>query len=88
MHPAAAAVAATAAAAATTAKAQPEILDTYDRGRLLEEVKEHLELLKQFEGVIPDEDIASRKRELFLALPLPPPPAAKRSKKDDELLTL
>ncbi|KAI2497447.1 hypothetical protein MHU86_17051 [Fragilaria crotonensis] len=88
VHPAAAAVAATAAAAATTAKAQPAILDIHDRGRLLEEVKEHLELLKQFEGIIPDEEIASRKRELFLALPLPPPPAAKRSKKDDELLTL
>jgi hypothetical protein len=82
-----------AGAGAATTKDQEQqqgaaLLDIHDRGRLLEEVKEHLELLKQFEGVIPDEEIASRKRELFLALPLPPPPAAKRAKNEDELMTI
>jgi hypothetical protein len=68
------------------------ISDAESRARLLEEVKEHLELLKQFDGIIPEEEISQRKRELFLALPLPPPPAAKREKKDpstaSEFLTI
>ena len=66
------------------AAAVPSILvsDAESRARLLDEVKEHLELLKQFDGIIPEEEISQRKRELFLALPLPPPPAAKREKKD------
>ena len=41
---------------------------------------EHLDLLKEFEGVISDEDLVKRKRELFLALPSAPP-AASPSKK-------
>ncbi|GAX11275.1 hypothetical protein FisN_7Lh374 [Fistulifera solaris] len=45
----------------------------------VQEVREHLELLKEFEGVIPDEEIAQRKRDLFLSLPTVP---AKRSKAD------
>jgi hypothetical protein len=45
-----------------------------DRRKVLQEVREHLELLKQFDGVISDEDLAKRKRELFLALPNAPPP--------------
>jgi hypothetical protein len=43
-----------------------------DRRKILQEVREHLELLKEFEGVVPDEELANRKRELFLALPLAP----------------
>lgn len=46
-----------------------------ERQRLLSEVREHLDLLKEFEGVIPQEDLNERKRELFLALPPAPPPA-------------
>ncbi len=43
----------------------------------VQEVREHLELLKEFEGIIPDEEIAQRKRDLFLSLPKVP---AKRNK--------
>lgn len=46
-----------------------------ERQRILSEVREHLDLLKEFEGVIPQEDLNERKRELFLALPSAPPPA-------------
>ncbi|CAB9524464.1 expressed unknown protein [Seminavis robusta] len=45
-----------------------------ERSRVLKEVRDHLDLLKEFEGVIPEEDIQSRKRELFDALPPAPPP--------------
>lgn len=44
-----------------------------NRRKMLQEVKEHLDLLKEFEGVIPAEELASRKRELFAALPSAPP---------------
>ena len=52
------------------------------RQRILKEVRDHLELLKQFDGVIPVEEINRRKHELFLALPPAPPPSSafKRSK--------
>lgn len=43
-----------------------------ERRMALQEVREHLELLKEFEGVVSDEELASRKRELFLALPPAP----------------
>ena len=60
-----------------------------DRRKILQEVREHLELLKEFEGIVPDSELAQRKRELFAALPraLPVPSAetapssAKRQKK-------
>jgi hypothetical protein len=45
-----------------------------DRRKVMQEVREHLELLKEFDGVISEEDLAKRKRELFLALPGAPPP--------------
>ena len=51
-----------------------------DRMTLLLEVRQHLDLLKEFEGVISTEDLAQRKRELFLALPPAPPDASKRVK--------
>lgn len=51
-----------------------EGVNAEDRRRTLEEVKEHLALLKEFEGVISEEDLAKRKRELFIALPPAPPP--------------
>lgn len=46
-----------------------------DRRKTLLEVREHLELLKEFEGVISAEELSKRKRELFMALPPAPPPA-------------
>lgn len=47
-----------------------------ERRRILQEVREHLDLLKEFEGSISKEDLSRRKRELFAALPPAPPPAA------------
>jgi len=49
------------------------------RRELLKEVRDHLDLLKEFEGVVPKEELESRKRELFAALP----PAPKKLKADD-----
>mmetsp|Transcript_29109 Transcript_29109/g.41179 ORF Transcript_29109/g.41179 Transcript_29109/m.41179 type:complete len:550 (+) Transcript_29109:180-1829(+) len=50
-------------------------LTAEDRRQMLKEVREHLDLLKEFDGVISSEEIANRKRQLFLALPPAPPPA-------------
>lgn len=44
-----------------------------ERRKVLAEVKEHLDLLKEFEGAISEEEIVERKRQLFLALPAAPP---------------
>jgi len=46
-----------------------------ERRAMLKEVKDHTELLKEFEGIIPDEELVKRKRALYLALPPVPPPA-------------
>ena len=54
-------------------------LSQYQRERIMEEVKEHLDLLDRFDGAIPAEEIRQRKRELFLAMP-PAPPPLKRCK--------
>jgi hypothetical protein len=51
-----------------------------DRRKVLREVREHLDILKEFEGVISNEDLAKRKRELFLALPSAPPAASPTKK--------
>ena len=45
-----------------------------ERRGVLHEVREYLELLKEFEDVVPEEELKKRKRELFLALPNAPPP--------------
>lgn len=58
-----------------------EGVNAEDRRRTLDEVKEHLALLKEFEGVISVDDLAKRKRELFLALPPAPPPASIKKRK-------
>lgn len=47
-----------------------------ERRAMLKEVKDHTELLKEFEGVIPEEELAKRKRALYAALPPVPLPAA------------
>lgn len=43
------------------------------RRSMLEEVREHLNLLRDFEDVISDAELNERKRELFKCLPPPPP---------------
>jgi hypothetical protein len=45
-----------------------------ERRRVLAEVRDHLDILKEFEGSISKEDLIKRKRELFAALPSAPPP--------------
>lgn len=52
----------------------PKKLTDEERRALLKEVKDHTELLKEFEGVIPAEELAKRKRELYAALPPVPSP--------------
>jgi hypothetical protein len=47
-----------------------------ERRKLLAEVREHLDILKEFEGVIDDTEIARRKRALFASLPSAPAPFA------------
>ena len=54
-----------------------------ERRLMLNEVREHMELLKEFDGIIPHEELVKRKQELFLAMP-PAPPPAKRAKKVEE----
>jgi len=54
------------------------------RKMLLDEVREHLDLLKEFEGAIPPEEIEERKRQLFYRLPLPPLDGSKRKKAKTE----
>lgn len=46
-----------------------------ERRALLKEVKDHTELLKEFEGIIPQEELIQRKKALYLALPPVPPPS-------------
>jgi len=67
-------------AAATTSQSQMSKGSTPhdERRSLLKEVREHLDLLKEFEGVIAPEELNKRKRELFIALPPAPPPAKLR----------
>lgn len=60
-------------AAASLGRVQLPHNTVEDRQRILNEVRDHLELLKEFEGIIPDEEINRRKRQLFEALPPAPP---------------
>mmetsp|Transcript_14629 Transcript_14629/g.14108 ORF Transcript_14629/g.14108 Transcript_14629/m.14108 type:complete len:333 (-) Transcript_14629:83-1081(-) len=48
-----------------------------ERRALLQEVREHLELLKEFEGIIPATEMSKRKKELFMSLPSAPSSAKK-----------
>jgi hypothetical protein len=56
-------------------------LTNEERRALLKEVKDHTELLREFVGVVPDDELAERKRALYAALPPLPPPDGKKQKK-------
>jgi hypothetical protein len=56
-----------------------------ERRKLMAEVREHLELLKEFEGAISEEELAERKRQLFLAMPAAPPPLPASASKKQRL---
>jgi hypothetical protein len=61
---------------ATTEIVEP----AYERLELIEEIRDHLKMLSDFEGVVPAETLDKRKRELFAALPAVPPNAKRRAK--------
>ena len=42
-----------------------------EQHRMLMEIQQHLELLREFEGTIPPQEMERRKRELFLSMPPP-----------------
>jgi hypothetical protein len=48
---------------------KPVELSDEERRAILKEVKDHTELLREFAGVIPDDELAARKRALYAALP-------------------
>ena len=50
-------------------------LSEVERRQILQEVRQHLDILKELEGVISEEEMAKRKSELFAALPPLPPPS-------------
>ena len=52
-----------------------------ERRAILKEIKDHTELLREFVGVVPDDELAERKRALYAALPPVPPSAGKKRKK-------
>lgn len=53
------------------------------RRKRLGEIREHLETIRLFEGIVSEGDLTERKRQLYLALPpVPPPqPPSKKAKK-------
>ncbi|EED93904.1 predicted protein [Thalassiosira pseudonana CCMP1335] len=53
---------------------QQTLMEENKRRAMLKEVKDHTELLKEFEGIISDEELQNRKRALYEALPPVPPP--------------
>lgn len=57
--------------AADISSADP--VDPEERRKVLKEVRDHLEILKEFEGIVSDEELTKRKRELFKSLPPAPP---------------
>ena len=52
-----------------------------ERRALLQEVREHLELLKEFEGVISPAEMSKRKKDLFMSLPSAPSSTRKEKSK-------
>lgn len=54
-----------------------------ERRAVLQEVRQHLDILKEYEGIVPEEELNKRKRDLFLALPDAPPPAARKQPRLD-----
>lgn len=61
-------------------KAKIVELSDEERRALLNEIKVHTELLKEFVGVIPDDELAERKRVLYASLPPVPFHSASRKK--------
>ena len=64
----------------TNCKAKFVELSDEERRALLKEIKDHTELLKEFVGVIPDTELAERKRVLYASLPPIPFHSASRKR--------
>jgi hypothetical protein len=62
----------------------PARVQQHKRLEMLKEVREHLDLLQSFEGVVDEESLNKRKRELFEALPPAPPPMGKNKKQQQQ----
>lgn len=60
-------------------------LSSEERMAILKEVETHLGLLKEFVGVIPDDELADRKKALYAVLPTIPPDASDPKKKQSRL---
>ncbi len=43
--------------------------DVVERRALLKEIKDHLDILNEFKGVIPESELADQKRKLYATLP-------------------
>lgn len=57
------------------------VMTAAERRELLKEVKDHMDLLKSFEDVVPNDELKKRKRALYDALPPVPPPTRQPQKK-------
>lgn len=64
----------------TNGKAKFVELSDEERRALLKEIKDHTELLKEFVGVIPDDELNERKRVLYASLPPVPFHSTSRKK--------
>jgi hypothetical protein len=60
-------------------------LSSEERMAILKEVEAHLELLKEFVGVVPEDELADRKKALYAVLPIIPPDASDPKKKRSRL---
>lgn len=60
-------------------------LSSEERMAILKEVETHLELLKEFVGVVPEDELANRKKALYAVLPTIPPDASDPKKKQSRL---
>jgi hypothetical protein len=63
-------------------------LSSEERMAILKEVETHLELLKEFVGVVPDDELADRKKALYAVLPTIPPDASDPKKKKQSRLAI
>ena len=56
---------------ATVSSKVPTTQEKTERRALLKEIKDHLDILKEMKGIIPDKDLNARKKALFARLPKP-----------------
>jgi hypothetical protein len=67
--------------AAAAALSQHQAESAADRLSALKEIRAHMDLLNDFIGIIPQEQLLKRKRDLYLAMPSAPPSTSERVKR-------